>query len=72
MYVPSTRKVISSYNFVYDESFSSALSYNPRPYAEAMAMHPAVTYTHYKKTGDVITFAKFEEGGLLTETRKDT
>ena len=27
VYVPSTRKVISSYNVVFDESFSSALSY---------------------------------------------
>ena len=37
-------------------------------------MRPAVTYTPYatsskEKTGDVITFAQFEEGGLLTETR---
>ena len=27
LYVPSTRKVISSYNVVFEESFSSALSY---------------------------------------------
>ena len=48
-----------------------------RPYAEAMAMRPEVTYTPYatsskKQTGDVITFAQFEEGNLLTETRNDT
>ena len=47
VYVPSTRKLISSYNVVFDESVSSALSYTSRPYAEAMAMHPAVTYTPY-------------------------
>ena len=40
-------------------------------------MRPAVTYTPYAmsskgKTGDVITFAHFEEGGLLTETRNAT
>ena len=77
MYVPSTRKVIFSYDVVFDESFSSALSYASRPYSEVMAMRPAVTYTPYatsskEKTGDVITFAHFEEGGLLTETRNDT
>ena len=42
-----------------------------------MAMRPAVTYTPYatfskEKTGDVITFAQFEEGNLLNETRNDT
>ena len=45
VYVPSTRKVISSYDVVFDESFSSALSYTLRTYAEAMAMRPTVTYT---------------------------
>ena len=47
VYIPSNRKVISSYNVVFDESFSSALSYTSRPYAEAMAMRPALTYTPY-------------------------
>ena len=42
-----------------------------------MAMRPAVTYTLYstsskEQTGDVITFAHFEEGNILTETRNDT
>ena len=41
-----------------------------------MAMHPDVTYTPCApslrgKTGDIITFALFEEGNLLTKTRKD-
>ena len=40
-------------------------------------MRPAVTYTPYatsskEQTGDVITFAQFEEGNLLSETRNDT
>ena len=47
VYVTSTRKVISSYDVVFDESFSSALSYTSRPYAEAMEIHPTVTYTPY-------------------------
>ena len=77
MYVPSTRKVISSYDIVFGEKQSSALSYTSQPYAEAMAMRPTVTYTLYatsskEKTGDVITFAQFEEGDLITETRNDT
>ena len=77
MYVPSTRKVISSYDVVFDKSFSSALSYTSRPYAEAMVMCPAVTYTPYgtsskERTGDVITFAQFKEKNLLTETCNDT
>ena len=42
-----------------------------------MAMRLAVTYTLYatsskEQTGNVITFAQFEEGDLITETRNDT
>ena len=47
MYVPSTRKVILSYDVMFDEIVSSALSYKTRPYAEAMEMRPTVTYTPY-------------------------
>ena len=77
VYVPSTRKVISSYHVRFDGKNSSALSYTSRPYAEAMAMSPAVTYTPYatsskEQTGNVITLAQFEEGNLLSETRNDT
>ena len=61
---------------MFDKSFSSALSYTSRPYAEAMAMRPAVTYTPYatsskEQSGDVITFAQFEEGDLISETRNN-
>ena len=67
VYIPITRKVISSYDVVFDESFSSALEYMSRPCSEAMVMCPAVTYTLYatslrEQTGDVITFTQFEEG----------
>ena len=39
-------------------------------------MRPEVTYTPYatsskEQTGDVITFAQFEEGNTLTETRNN-
>ena len=47
VYVHSTRKIISSYDVVFNKSVSSALSYTSRPYAEAMVMRPAVTYTPY-------------------------
>ena len=77
VYVPSTRKVISLYDVMFDESFVSALSYMSRPYAEAMAMRPAVTYTPYatssnQQTGDIITFTQFEEGNLIIKTCNDT
>ena len=76
VYVPSTRKIISSYDVTFDKSFSSALAYTSRPYSEAMAMRPAVTYIPYatsskEQTGDVITSAQFEEGNILTKTRND-
>ena len=45
VYVPSTKKIISSYDVVFDESLSSALAYTSQPYPEAMVMLPAVTYT---------------------------
>ena len=76
MYVLSTRKRISSYDVVFDESFSSVLAYTSRPYSEAMMMRPEVTYTSYatsskEQTGDLITSAQFEEGNILTKTRND-
>ena len=76
MYVPRTRKIISSYNVVFDESFSSALAYTSQPYSEEMVMRPEVTYTPRAsssrvKTGDIITFAQFEKGNILTKTHND-
>ena len=69
MYIPSTRKVISSYNVVFDACFSRALAFTSRPYSEAMEMRPEVTYTLYatylkEQTGNVITFTQFEEGNI--------
>ena len=42
-----------------------------------MAIRPAVTYTPYdtsskEQTGDIITFAQFEEGNVISETCNDT
>ena len=74
VYVPVTRKIISSYDAVFDEGFSSTLSYMSQQYSEAMDMIPAVSYTSYatssrEKTGNIITFTQFEEGILISETQ---
>ena len=64
---------MSTCDVVYDESFSSTLEYTSRPYSEAKTMRPAVTYTpcatsSREQTGDIITFAQFEEGNILAKT----
>ena len=46
LYVPCTKKIISSYNVVFDESCSSALAYTSQPYAEVMVMRPYMSYTY--------------------------
>ena len=70
MYVPSTKKIISSYDFFSDESFFTTLAYTSQNYSETMALRPSVTYTRCdaslrEQTGDIITFAHFEEGNIL-------
>ena len=45
VYVPSARKIISSYDVVFEEILSIALAYTPQTYSEAIAMRPALTYT---------------------------
>ena len=77
MCVPSTSKIISSYDVVFDESFSSALAYMSQPYSEAIAMRLSVTYTPCatflrEQTGGIIMFTQFEEGNLSSETFDDT
>ena len=71
-YVPHRRKIISSYNVVFCESFSSALAYTSQPYVESMDIVLDVSYIPYstssrEKTGDIITFTQFEERDLLSE-----
>ena len=73
VYLPSTRKIISPYDVVFNESLSSALAYMSQPYSEEMAMRPAVTYTpcatsSREQTGNIIRFTQFEEGNILTKT----
>ena len=62
VYVPSSRKIISSYDVFFDEILSSALAYTSQPYSEAMAMFLTVSYTPFAASsrggnGDIITFA---------------
>ena len=76
VYVPSTRKIISSYDVVFDEILSSTLAYTSQPCSEAMVMRPDMTYTPSAtslrgKTGNIITFSQFEEGDILTNTRNN-
>ena len=47
VYITHKRKIVSSYNFVFDESFSIVLAYTSQPYAESMDMQPAVSYIPY-------------------------
>ena len=70
IYVPSTRKIVSSHDVVFDKYFSSALAYMSRPYSEAIMTQPAVLYIPYatsshEQNGDIITFEYFEEGNLV-------
>ena len=43
LYVPHKQNIVSSYDVVFDESFSSTLAYMAKPYIEAMSMQPAVS-----------------------------
>ena len=47
IYVPSTRKIVYSHDVVFDETFSSTLSYTSRSYSGALAMQPSVLYIPY-------------------------
>ena len=73
MYVPSAKKVIYSYDVVFDGRFYGALVYISQPYSKEMAIYPAVTYipcatSSREQTGNIIMFTQFEEGNKLTKT----
>ena len=76
VYVPSTRRIKSSYDAVFDEIFSSALAYTSQPYSEAMAVLPEVMYkpcatSSREQAVNTIMFVHCEEGGILTKTHND-
>ena len=69
IYVPSTRKIVSSHDAVSNKIFSSTLAYTSRPYSEALDMRPVVSYISYatssrEQTVNIIIFAHFEEANL--------
>ena len=69
-YVPSTQKIVSSHEIVFDEFISSAWEYTSCSYSEELATQPAVLYIPYatyshEQTGKIITFSQFEEGDLF-------
>ena len=47
VYVPGTRKIISSYDVFFNENFAGALAYTSQPYAESMVVRLSVSYTPY-------------------------
>ena len=76
MYVPSTRKILSSYDVVFYEIVSSALAYTSRPHSEAIAMCQSVTDSPCatslrEQTGNIISLLKFAEGNYPYETCSD-
>ena len=77
MGVPHKQKIVSLYNVFFNEILSSEFVYTSQQCAEEMAMRSALSCIPYatysmEQTGDIITFTSFEEGGLLSETSKDT
>ena len=50
VYVPHKHRIVSSYDAVFDESFSSALAYTSQPYSEVISMLPVVSYIPYAKS----------------------
>ena len=60
----------SLYYILFEGTFYSALADTSHPHLEALAMQPSVSYimyatSYHEKTGNIITFAQFEEGGLV-------
>ena len=47
IYVPITRKIVSSHDFVFYNTFSSASAYTSRPYSEALVIRPEFLYIPY-------------------------
>ena len=77
MYVPGARKIIYSFDVVFDENVPSTLAYKLQLYVEAIYVRLDVSYTSYatssrEQTGNIIMFAQFEEVNLLSETCDDT
>ena len=75
--IPHKHNILSSHGVVFDNIFSIELAYTSKPYAEARAILPDVSYIPYatspkEQNGDIIKFTQFEEKNLLSETCNDT
>ena len=69
IYVPSTGKIVSSHDIVFDKTFSSTLAYIERQYLDAVTAEPVVLYilhaaSSHEQNVDITTFAQFEQGNL--------
>ena len=74
VYVPSTRKKKFLTRLCVWQKQSRELAHISHPYSEALMTQPDVSYIPYttlscKKTGNIIAFAQFEEGGSLENER---
>ena len=47
IYIPSTRKIFSLHDVVFDKIFYILLAYTPDPYSDALATQPEVSYIPY-------------------------
>ena len=59
---------------VFDETFSSALSYTSHMYSKVLAMQTELSYilyatSYHEKNGNIITLEQFEEGDLVENER---
>ena len=59
--VTHKRKILSSYDVIFDDECFSALAYTSQQHSEAMDIRPTVLYIPYvtylkDQTGDIITF----------------
>ena len=74
VYLPSTWKIVSSRDVVFDKKYSSELACTPGQCSETLVTAPEVswipyaTYSH-EQTGDIIDFALFKKGDLLENKR---
>ncbi|MGH7974584.1 MAG: hypothetical protein ACREBR_03580 [bacterium] len=76
VFIPSTRQILVSADVVYDQGFSSALTYTDKPFHDAITLRPSVSYvskpsTFYEQTGDIITFAQDENDQGQTEEGRE-
>ena len=70
IYVPITRKIVSSHDVLFYKTFYSLLSYMSCLYSEELSMRPPVSYllhnkSFHERTGDILTFAHFVEENLV-------